>query len=227
MRLLIDGIVFDKGYSALSSAKFWTDIIPRLVERLRGTEIFFLNRGAVIQFQGISSIRHLYAPTVNFHTTALEFRRLAALCKEYDITTFVSTCRTSPGNQVKSLFVDHAKGMSDIPDAETAAYNYAAQLATTRLAVHEEGQQRFWSSADIPREMTLCLYQAGIGIESPIIIANCLAKELLNLAAQEHNKVDFLSIMAQKALNNEHFRNPYAAYDTAGWEHFQDYLNYM
>ena len=157
MSLLIDGIVFDKGFGALAAAKFWNGMVPMLAERFRGAEIYFLNRGSAIQFQDIPSIHHLYAPAINPDATALEFYRLAALCREYDITAFLSTCGTSAGNQVKSVFIEPVMTAVDFPEAEAKSYKLAAQLATVRITVHEEGMRRIAGLTDIPPENMFCL----------------------------------------------------------------------
>lgn len=227
MRILIDGIVFDKGYAALPAAKFWADMIPRLVERLRGVEIFFLNRGSAVQFQEVASIQHLYAPSVNSSIAAVEFNRIAALCAEYGVATFLSTYGTSAGGQVKSLFVDPLKGLLNMPKAEENSYKYAAQLAVTRLAVHEDGLKRITHLAGVPEEKIICLYSGEKVVVSPTVIANWLAKQLLQLSVMECKKLDYFSLTAQKEISNEYSSNSHVVYDAAGWNNYLGYLNYV
>ncbi|MFM6118543.1 MAG: hypothetical protein ACKPEO_05235, partial [Sphaerospermopsis kisseleviana] len=105
MKLLIDGAVFSQSQDQ-KVLDFWQQLIPRLILRLRGAEIYYLNRNSDLDFPDITTLHNLYAPSVDFSLSALEDRRLACLCRDLQIDVFISTYNTSAGSGVKTLFID-------------------------------------------------------------------------------------------------------------------------
>jgi hypothetical protein len=104
MNILIDGCILaelDQG----SVREFWRASIPRLPSLLPGHIIYLLNREPDARLPAVPGLRNLNAPAPEWAHPALEDRRLAALCQELGIDVFVSTCGTSAGGQVRSLFV--------------------------------------------------------------------------------------------------------------------------
>jgi hypothetical protein len=104
MNILIDGCIFvefDQG----GVLDFWHFAIPRLPSLLPGHTTYLLNREPSVRFPGALGLRNLHAPRPEWARSAIEDRRLAALCQELSIDVFVSTCCTSAGGRVSSLFV--------------------------------------------------------------------------------------------------------------------------
>src|SRR2546425_3778839 len=115
MKILIDGCVFARP-DQMEVVEFWRQLIPRLPAHLQEHQVFFLNRTQGPVFQRLEELTNLFAPPVDFSRSAIEDRRLAALCRELGIDVFVSTYNTSAGAQVKSLFVLDQPASSCSPD---------------------------------------------------------------------------------------------------------------
>lgn len=227
MKLLIDGTVFCKGYESLSIARFWATIVPMIVGRLKGCEVFFLNRGSALQFRDVVALQHLFAPQVRWDAPAIEFQRLAALCKEYEIDMFLSTYGTSAGSQIKSLFVDPLRQPEYGSESEKKAVRYAAQLATVRFAAHAEGQERIASLVGDDVDRIECLYPAGAMSVSTTTIANTIAQRLLKLSSVGHARADYPALMAQKEIIYDLSQQMHAVYDDAGWRNYIQYLDHI
>lgn len=111
MKILIDGCIFVEQHAA-NSVAFWTTAVPILAVELDVHCLYYLNREFGRRFPDRHNLKILCAPRVDWAQSALEDRRLAALCRELEIDVFVSTYNTSAGAQVRSLFVSTDEALS-------------------------------------------------------------------------------------------------------------------
>jgi len=122
MKILIDGCVFAQP-GQTGAIQWWKQLMPKLVARLEDKQVLFLNRTSSAAFPELVSLKNLFAPPVDFECSALEDRRLAALCRELEVDVFISTYNTSAGTEVKTLFVFHQmdSGFSSASEQEERA----------------------------------------------------------------------------------------------------------
>ena len=146
MNILIDGYVFAR-QDKTELHQFWNQVIPKIVNRLQNDQLYFLNRTSTPIFQGISSkFKNLFAPLVDFEKSALEDRRLAALCQELDINIFISTYYTSAGTVVKSVFILCDKFSSNIFETDyhiSLSRQRAIKMASSYIAVFRDEVDNF------------------------------------------------------------------------------------
>lgn len=168
MRVLIDGCVFSQS-SQTPAVEFWTHLVPLLVDRLPKQEVFFLNRTPGEVFPEREGLRNLFAPPAEFGRSAIEDRRLAALCRELEIDMFISTYNTSAGVLVDSLFVVCPE--IDLPPADSS--DHIAVLISSRRALRMASGYLALSrqAVDVLKD---------IGIQNEVWQAQVYAREVSN-----------------------------------------------
>jgi predicted O-linked N-acetylglucosamine transferase (SPINDLY family)/glycosyltransferase involved in cell wall biosynthesis len=146
MNILIDGYVFAR-QEETELQQFWKQVIPKIVNRLQNEKIYFLNRTSNPIFQENSSkFNNLFAPLVDFEKSAIEDRRLAALCQELDINIFISTYYTSAGVVVKSMFILCNKFSSNIFKTDyhiSLSRQRAIKMASSYIAIFQDEVNNF------------------------------------------------------------------------------------
>jgi predicted O-linked N-acetylglucosamine transferase (SPINDLY family)/glycosyltransferase involved in cell wall biosynthesis len=146
MKILIDGYVFAR-QEETELHKFWEQLIPKIVNRLQNDQVYFLNRTSNPIFQEIpSKFKNLFAPLVDFEKSAIEDRRLAALCQELDIDVFISTYYTSAGAVVKSVFILCNQLSSNIFETDyhiSLSRQRAIKMASSYIAVYRDDLDNF------------------------------------------------------------------------------------
>lgn len=113
MNILIDGCIFAEQHEN-DTVAFWTVAVPALAAELDEHCLYFLNREFVHRFPDRRNLKNLCAPRVDWARSALEDRRVTALCSELEIDVFVSTYNTSAGTRVRSLFVPTEQALSTL-----------------------------------------------------------------------------------------------------------------
>lgn len=187
MKLLIDGCIFGLD-SHPDHVSFWKQVIPKLIPRLRGFEIYYLNRSkdvmsAVPDFPEVKSIHNLFAPLVDFKHSALEDRRLSALCQNLGIDVFVSTFYTSAGNQPKSILIacDPCPTLTLENLGFLLAVQRSARLADGYLSLSLKGLNYLYNNFNIPAHLIEVIYPVEQFICDGVITANSCAKKILNV----------------------------------------------
>ena len=104
LRILIDAAALSPPAPRWLS-KWWSDILPGLLEQLDGNEVWVLQRDRAQHKSSESSVHRLAAPAVDRPDLATEDRRLAALCHELAADCFLSSYATSAGGQGRTLLV--------------------------------------------------------------------------------------------------------------------------
>ncbi|MCW5314646.1 glycosyltransferase [Nostoc sp. KVJ3] len=146
MNILIDGYVFARQNEA-ELQQFWGQAIPKLVNRLPNHIVYFLNRTSSPIFQENSrKFKNLFAPLIDFEKSALEDRRLSALCQELDIDIFISTYYTSAGIVAKSAFILCDKFSSNIFKADSyisLSRQRAIKMASCYITIFQDEVENF------------------------------------------------------------------------------------
>ncbi|WP_255427214.1 methyltransferase domain-containing protein [Sphaerospermopsis sp. LEGE 00249] len=190
MKLLIDGAVFSQVQDE-KAIDFWQQLIPRLILRLRGTEIYYLNRNSDLDFPDISTLHNLYAPSVDFSLSALEDRRLACLCRDLQIDVFISTYNTSAGSGIKTLFIDIEKGLDfDYSDDFPIISSKQRSLRYTScyLAIYQEKTISLQNYVNLPSENIQFIYTNSEHEIDWITVANFVAKSTIKLTQYQLTK---------------------------------------
>ncbi|MEH1765201.1 MAG: O-linked N-acetylglucosamine transferase family protein [Nostoc sp.] len=146
MNILIDGYVFAR-QDETELHQFWKQVIPKIVNRLQNDQVYLLNRTSNPIFQENSSkFKNLFAPLVDFEKSAIEDRRLAALCQELDINIFISTYYTSAGAVVQSVFILCDKFSSNIFETDyhiSLSRQRAIKMASSYIAIFPDEVDNF------------------------------------------------------------------------------------
>jgi glycosyltransferase involved in cell wall biosynthesis len=154
MKILIDGYVFAR-QEETELHKFWEQLIPKIVNRLQNDQVYFLNRTSNPIFQEIpSKFKNLFAPLVDFEKSALEDRRLAALCQELDIDMFFSTYYTSAGTVVKSVFILCSKLSSNPIETDSNIFlsrQRSIKMSSSYIAVFQDEVDSFSAKYEIQK----------------------------------------------------------------------------
>jgi hypothetical protein len=168
MKILIDGCVFSQSGQA-PAFEFWTHLVPLLVDCLPKQSVFFLNRNSGKAFLECEGLRNLFAPPAEFDRSAIEDRRLAALCLELEIDMFISTYNTSAGVLVDSLFVVYPE--IGLPPADSSD-DIAIQISSRRALRMASGYLALSKQAiDVLKD---------IGIQNEVWQAQVDAREVSN-----------------------------------------------
>jgi hypothetical protein len=181
-KLLIDGSIFSQ-IGQEKSAECWRQIIPRLPLRLRGHEIYYLNRSGTPDFPDTKGLINLFAPKVDFGISAIEDRRLAALCRELGVQVFLSTFNTSAGAEVNTLCVewdfqpDYYQKKPDV----LAAKQRCLRMASSILALRQNEVSLMCRTLNILMDRILCIYTDGDTQPDWTVISNTIAKIILQL----------------------------------------------
>jgi len=183
MKVLIDGFVFTQEFQP-DAADLWRETIPRLVSRLRGAQVYYLNRTSEPNFPEVQGIINLFAPTIDLNLSAIEDRRLAALCRELAIDVFISTYYTSAGSGVKSLLVvwKPSPTFSQAAAGMFSLRQRAVRLACSYLAIVAEGADYIKSIGNVQKDSIRIVYPPTNADLDWMIIANYCAKAILELS---------------------------------------------
>ncbi|GEM_PF-1414564 len=181
-RLLIDGCIFSQTGQE-KSVESWRQIIPRLTQRLRGHEIYYINRSDAPDFPDTKGLINLFAPKVDYGISAIEDRRLAALCRELDAQVFLSTFNTSAGSDVHSLCVEwdfQPEYYQKNPDVLTAKQR-SLRMASSILALRQSEANLMCKTLNMLMDRILCIYADVDTQPDWTIIANTIAKIIFEL----------------------------------------------
>jgi hypothetical protein len=126
-------------HSGTPEFSFWKVVLPKLVSASNQHVFYILERGGEDNVWDPDAAVVLHAPSCDFDNHVIEDRRLAALCAELEVETFISTFYTSAGASVNSVFVavDGFDGSIHRNRKLRRAAVRAAKLASTRIAVSD------------------------------------------------------------------------------------------
>jgi len=126
-------------HSGTPEFSFWKVVLPKLVSAANQQVFYILGRGGENNVWDPDAAIVLHAPSFDFDNHVIEDRRLAALCAELEVETFISTFYTSAGASVNSVFVavDGLEGSIRGNRKLRKAAVRAAKLASTRIAVSD------------------------------------------------------------------------------------------
>ena len=184
MKIFIDGAVLSQKQDQ-KAIDFWQQLIPRLTLRLRGEDIYYLNRNPDLDFPEIETLHNLYAPSVDFSLSALEDRRLACLCRDLKINVFITTYNTSAGSGVNTLFID-IDNYLDLNKSNdlTIIISKERSLRFTSfyLAVYQETIERLQKYVSFPSENVQFIYADPSHELDWITVANFVGKAIINIS---------------------------------------------
>ncbi len=196
MKLLIDGCVFSVE-SHPDRLMFWRQVIPKLIPRLNGFEIYYLNRrkndltAGVPDFPDLNSLHHLFAPLVDYRNSAISDRQLSRLCQNLGIDLFLSTAYTSAGNQVKSLLVAcdpcPLVGVEDL--RILTACQRAVRLSSGYIALSLQGLNYLYNFFNVLPEKVEVIYPFDTFDPDWTTVSNFCAKSLLRVYNSEPDPV--------------------------------------
>lgn len=204
MNILIDGCIFVDPETR-DCVEFWRIAVPKLPSLLPMHVIFLLNREIAVRFPAAHNLRNLHAPPPEWERSAIEDRRLAALCRELSVDVFASTYYTSAGGYVRSLSV------SVQPDAEVlsvdplrnawvaASRQRAANLATWNWTLCPG---EVTDPAMLTEDLARALIQAGTRLLSQEEETRRIAEE--DLTAQQAGQLQEAELQHFIAVHQAH-----------------------
>lgn len=230
MKILIDGAVFNQTPEQ-KYLDFWQQLIPRLTVRLRGADIYYLNRNLSIDFPEVTNIHNLYAPAVDYSISALEDRRLASLCRELGIDIFISTYHTSAGSGVKTLFIDIENDLelnSNDNCSIISSKQRSVRFASCYLALYQELITNVPKYANLPFENIQVIYTDFNQIIDWITVANFVAKVIINLTTyQTSQEIASIQLAEEEATQAEALQLRKQIYGEEGYKNYNQSKSYI
>ncbi|WP_235006738.1 methyltransferase domain-containing protein [Calothrix rhizosoleniae] len=223
MKILIDGVAFSQAQDQ-KAIDFWQQLMPRLTLRLKGENIYYLNRNSDIDFPDLTSLHNLYAPSVDYSLSALEDRRLASLCRELNIDVFISTYNTSAGSGVKTLFID--LGNSDDVNIVSSKQR-SLRFTSFYLAIYQENIKELQKYVNLASENIQAIYADSNHELDWITVANFVAKTTINLSAyQLSQEVARIQLAEEEATQAEALQLRKQAYGEEAYKNFYQSTSY-
>jgi len=229
MKLLIDGAVFSQKQDQ-QAIDFWQQLIPRLILRLRGDHIYYLNRNPDLDFPEITTFHNLYTPLVDYSLSALEDRRLASLCRDLEIDVFISTYNTSAGSGIKTLFVDTEHGLDfDYSDDFPIISSKQRSLRFTScyLTIYQEKINNLQNYVNLPSENIRIIYTDSHHELDWIAVANFVAKTVINLTTyQISQEIAHIQLAEEEATQSEALQLRKQVYGEEAYKNYYQSTSY-
>jgi hypothetical protein len=154
MNLLIDGCIFGTPDEA-QTGSFWKEILPKLPALLNGVTCHYLHRGPDNEPFDVekSGYKNFNAPYPEMLQFPIEHKRLAALCKELNIHTFLTTRFTSAPGGAKIVFplVNAFPYIYQIDPQSFFARDFLIATADKCLAMDDDGISYLHFGYNVPK----------------------------------------------------------------------------
>jgi len=155
----------------------WRGVLSRLPRRLGCQPILLLREGDAEPWT-VEDFKIVRIPAVDFRYSAVEDRRLAQLARQFGADCFLSTCWTSAGPGLPSLYVEFMADTGALSEGEATARRTAIDFALRHLAFDPAAAQLLATDLKVKPESLPAIASYPGAKVSAMIVSNFVATAL-------------------------------------------------